>query len=239
MNATVGLIPAAGKAVRMYGLPKFLLPVKDGLLIDHLIAQMNQVVTEEIFIGTSHSNAEAILRYAPITYDQTKHYRVETRTMSETVLAARPIVGDANVIFGMGDSYWTGTSIYQRLLDKLNFSCVSAALWQVSSVQARSLGMCKVEGNIGDDEVIITKIVDKDQSGDLSWAWGALAWTKDFWQYIREDDPHVGYAVQRVIEQSNPVPAVLSDGIYFDCGTTDGYFECIRSFVDLAWRGDD
>jgi len=74
---------------------------------------------------------------------------------------------------------------------------------------------------------LITEIIDKPINSDLDYGWGAMVWTPEFWQYIKPEDPHVGFALQRAIEAGELVRAHNFPGKYYDCGTPDEYYECI------------
>jgi len=222
----ISIIPAAGQATRLHGLPKFLLPTPNGsFLLETLHNRMRAAGSDRTLIGANPDNAELLRQYKP---DGATVYTVHSATMSETVLAARKYINDADVLFGMPDSFWTDDSVYQRLAaDLAAGAMVSVALFWTWPNQHRSLGMCDVGFN-DDDELAIIQVIDKPETTNLHYAWGAMAWRPDFWQFIDPADPHVGYALQRAIEARANVRGYLAIGLYWDCGTPEGYFACIR-----------
>lgn len=222
----IGIIPAAGHATRINGIPKYLLPVPDGLLIDVLHRRMREADADQVLVGVGPHSSESLRTENRLLYT------VNTQTMSETVLAARQHFDDPDesVLFGMPDSYWLDDNVYQRLTKDIDHGAlVSVALFETRPGQENKLGMCDV--SFDNDVLRITQIADKPKQTTLHWAWGAMAWCAGFWKYIQPSDPHVGYALQRAVEAHDNVHAQLIYGPYFDCGTAAEYFTCIRQIT--------
>lgn len=222
----IGIIPAAGCATRINGIPKYLLPIPGGILIDVLHSRMRAADADQVLVGVGPHSSESLRTENRLLYT------VNTQTMSETVLAARQHFDDPDesVLFGMPDSYWLDEHVYQRLASDIdNGALVSAALFETSPAQRHKLGMCDVA--FDGDDLRITHVVDKPQDTTLHLAWGAMAWRAGFWKYIQPSDPHVGYALHRATEAHQNVRAVLVYGPYFDCGTPEEYFACIRKLT--------
>jgi UTP-glucose-1-phosphate uridylyltransferase len=224
---TIGLIPAAGHSTRIHGLPKFLLPMGDSYLLDIMARRMLTAGAEHVNTVTSFDNYGLLERFKT---DECTAYMRNTNTMSETVLEMRKYSGDNDVLFGMPDSYWTDDQVYEKLLDCLNktTAIVSLALFDVQAGQWDHVGMCYTAQE--DNTTHIIKIVDKPKIPELGYGclWGAMAWRSEFWKYIHAVDPHVGFAAQRAIEAGETVTGVTMDSYYYDCGTPERYFECIR-----------
>ncbi len=234
MTNFVGLIPAAGRATRFFGLPKYLFPLGNNSMLGSLCMRLTDGGAQELYIGANSDNRELLSRYAP--YDA-KIYRIDSRTMSETVWCAHKyhIIDDenANVLFGMPDSYWTDETVYPRMADAIRAGAtVAVALFEAHPGQHKSVGM--IDAIFDREDLIVRRVVDKPAETDLHLCWGALAWAPDFWQYIDPADPHVGYAVQRAIEHRVTVHGVLATGGYWDVGTPEGYYECIRAQSEIA-----
>lgn len=221
---TIGIIPCAGQATRIQKLPKFLLPVPGGYLLKVLHERMVSAGAQQTLVGANVFNWNLLSAY-PLS--GLTLYEANTPTMSQTVLNARAYLDlDQDILFGMPDTYWTDERVFDRLLAELNGSPVVAivGLWHVDREQSRKLGMCDV--SLGG---ILLNIEDKPPQTDLHYAWGAIAWRRAFWPYINPLDPHVGFALQRALEAGKIIRAVTFDGQYFDCGTADDYFACIRA----------
>ena len=93
----VGILPAAGTAARMSGLPKFLLPIPGTTLIGWHCQRLQAAGVEELLLGYSDSTALLLHRNAPpgaMLYNG-------GNTLAHTVNNARLIAGDSAVVFGM------------------------------------------------------------------------------------------------------------------------------------------
>lgn len=226
---TKGIIPAAGKATRIHGLPKFLLPVPGGYLLERMAARMGV----PCYIGANPDNAALLKATCP---PNATVYEVNSRAMPETILAARPYVGDEHVLVGMPDTYWTDKYVFDVLRDRLEmkWAICAVALFAVEPVMATRLGVCGVINNTGIP--FISSIVDKSATiPDAPYvnAWGAMAWTPEFWQYIHPEDAHMGIAMQRALDAGVRIAAFLASGDYYDNGTPEDYFRCIRELTGV------
>jgi NDP-sugar pyrophosphorylase family protein len=213
----IGIIPAAGKAERMGGIPKMLLPTPNGTLISLLCSRMERV--GQVIVGTRPVIYEALAGVCNALV-----YRCETATMSETVLTARQyIMAHETVCFGMPDTYFDDANAFVKLAAELKDGAdLAVGVFQTRPEQRHKLGM--VELTPGDE---VLRVVEKPAETSLTWAWGVLAWKPRFWQYIEARDPHVGYALPRALAAELDVRAVRMDGGFWDCGTPDEYFDLI------------
>lgn len=220
----VGIIPAAGKASRISGLPKFLLPFfhnnKSTILLTSLVDMMN---VDDLYVTTCPENAQLIYKYLPET---STLMVADTHTMSETVCRMQKLVGERNVLFGMPDTYVTDKFAYKKLADEMNRSNadVVVGLWKFREDQKGKLGQCQI-----DVDRNVVRVVDKDPTCDLEWAWGALAWKSSFWNHIDPKTSHVGYGLNPAIAAGLNVKAVYMEGEYYDCGTPSEYIKLLTS----------
>lgn len=233
-DSVIGLIPAAGKSTRIHGLPKFLLPVPgDEHLLGRTINWMHAAEAEPIIIGSSPENIQLVARFA-----ETKEYRVaETISMNDTLLRMR----DSRLgiyLLGMPDTYFDDFFIGQRMVDHLRTNGdfdVVVGLWPIRPEQRGQLGQCQVDGRH------VVNVVDKDPDCPFEWSWGIIAWKAPFWDYIKKEDPHVGYALQPAIDAGLRVGYVLAEGQYWDCGTISQYwdFATLKRHSETEGAGDD
>src|SRR3990167_2026504 len=223
----IGLLPAAGKAERMHHLPKYLLPVPGGYLLEHHVTGMRAVGCEPVWVGCNLDNIGLIFDY---TEDSAYVYIPDTHdTMTQTVLGVRlHIAPDEKVLFSMPDTYWDSPNVFLPLQMALeNGADIAVALF-VARFDQRNGGMCRITGNQ------VTEVVDKPGNGDWRYIWGALAWTSTFWDYMQPEDPHIGYALPRAIAAGLDVRGVLCDGDYWGFGTPGDYFSCLRSLGETV-----
>ena len=213
----IALIPAAGTASRFGGIPKMLLPTPRGTLMSMLLDKLSG---DEVHVAS----ASPVFGVLNALYGDRcqMHEIAPTSTMSQTVLAMQQYAGDRNVVFAMPDTcfedYWAFALSLWALEDD---AMVAVGMFQARPDQHTEGGMCVVEGDR------VTRIVDKAQERVSDWIWGVMAWKPDFWQYIHEDDPHVGYAAQRLLMAGIEVRAVKLAGGFWDAGTPDRYFKLL------------
>lgn len=218
---TIGILPAAGKATRIHGLPKYLLPVPGGYLLERMANRMGV----PCYIGANAENFDLINAYKR---PEDLAYSVNSRAMPETILAAREFAGDENVLVGMPDTYWTDEDVFRGLSDYLNKGAICAlAIFAVNAEMASRLGVCipGVDGYLG-------HIEDKQPQTEMRWVWGAAAWRPAFWRYIQPEDAHLGIAFQRALMRDVTIPMYAAFGDYYDNGTPEDYFRCIRELTE-------
>lgn len=225
----IGILPAAGNATRINGLPKFLLPIPGSYLLDWHERAMRAAGANSVYIGANEHTYPLLRQYAP----QADVYVARAHeTMSETVLSGYDAITECGYpfcLFGMPDSYWTDDGVYTKLAFALAEGAqLAVALFLLTPGQARHVGCVDVDGGR------ILGVIDKPASGHYFWCWGALAWKTPFWSCLRPEDPHVGYAIPRAMAEGLDVRAVRMDGSYYDCGTTERYFEMIHRIERAA-----
>jgi len=128
-----------------------------------------------------------------------------------------------NTLFGMPDTYFDDEQTYNKLATAINGDCdVAVAIFRARHRQHTKAGMVRTKYGK------VIEVVDKPETTDMVWLWGALAWKPAFWEYINGSDPHIGYALPRAIAAGVGVRAIRCDGNYWDCGTSAEYYELIR-----------
>ncbi len=170
MSNYVGVVPAAGEASRLDGLPKFLLPLDRGFLLSRLCDQFLSVVPfNDIDIVANLSTAPFIQGYArsaPIMMNQ-------PTTMSASVLRAREYHSDhgafarSNVLFAMPDTYIEDGAWARKLQDCIEGGADVAVgvFWTRDNAQRSQMGMVQLDGDY------ITDVVDKPAFTQLQWGW--------------------------------------------------------------------
>lgn len=215
----IGIIPAAGSASRMFGLPKMLLPTPRGVLID-VLAERMAVTCDHLYTGT-RSGLYGMLA-GRLATDAHTVYLANTATMSETVKLAERFTVGAYVAFGMPDTLFEDDTAYSKLIAALDAGAdVAVGVFRVRHGQHQRGGMVDIDGDR------VRAVVDKPETCSLAWIWGVLAWKPALWPLINPATPHVGYALPRAISAGLDVRPVILNGPYWDCGTPEEYFECI------------
>jgi hypothetical protein len=224
----VGLIPCSGSASRINGIPKFLLPCKEGNLINNTIDIFKKNNIKNIYIAVSEENKHHIKKIND-TDNDIKYIVKNTDTMSETVTHLLQIKSDKYILI-MPDTYFGLAEDFNELT-KLNILLkkydVVLVLWKIKEYQYGKLGQI----NIDTETKTIIDIVDKDINCRYEYSWGVIGWTNKMNQYIDPKTPHIGFLINKALELNIKIGYVISDTEYFDCGTPNEYFEMIRKYT--------
>lgn len=218
----VTILPAAGHATRMRGLPKFLLPcgnLDESLLEHHL--RMSLEVSDLVWIAT-RPNYAPLLSALGILSDRVMVSALDTSTMSETVRSITDVVDSQRFTVIMPDTFFGGDAPNLRLAESK--ASLDLALWEVREEQRGKLGL--VELSI-DNKVIGHR--DKDPDCNLPLAWGAMSFSKELASEIDAGDPHVGYLIESALSANVDINATIVTGSYYDCGTPQEYRDLLSS----------
>jgi UTP-glucose-1-phosphate uridylyltransferase len=214
----VGLIPCGGKAERLHGLPKYLMPIPGSTYaLDEMCRKLHAVKgLDWVFVGSGLHNQKLIDQYTPPK--GTNVYRADSKTMCEGVLAARPHTGDSDVIMCMADVHFSDETILGKMAAELSAGadCV-VAIWNTRPEQRKSLGMVAFDKKSHK----VHEVDDKPAKTALTDAWGAIGWKPSFWQYMRPPHAHMGLAINNAVSAGLTVKVVLAEGEYHDLGTIE------------------
>ena len=68
----------------------------------------------------------------------------------------------------------------------------------------------------------------KNKECKYNYGWGVVVFKQPFMKYILKEDLHTGYSMQRFLSDNNKITYEIVNGLYFDCGTADGYKEYLN-----------
>ena len=54
-----------------------------------------------------------------------------------------------------------------------------------------------------------------------------LSW--DIFDYLNNNEPHIGYAVKNGLDKGEKVDATVLEGSYYDCGTPSEYVDLLKN----------
>lgn len=217
----IGLMPAAGYATRLQGLPKQLLPVGETTLLGRMTAQMVDGGANRVYAIANSRNWGILSTCAPDGLDVHMH---NSRTMAETVLEGRKLAGSEPVLFGMPDTYVQEPGVFGIIAEMVQEADLVVGMFETRPEQRSSLGMVAPWG-------VRPRVIDKPTDpGPLQYAWGILAWNAPFWDFIKKEMNHVGDAINpwEAVHPDRTV-FVLLPGLYWDCGTFEEYAHLIGS----------
>lgn len=226
---TDAILPTAGSATRMRGLPKFLLPAGPDhvtLIEKHVLALADHC--ETIWIPTRPEQA-VLLATLGFSSDQVVVVPMKTATMTETVLRIAKISGAENFVMTMPDTFFSGEQPYSFLASgrgMMNLAC-----WRIREDQRGKLGQVKLAS---EPEGVILESVDKDPTCTYTHSWGAMSFTRSILEYADPSMPHTGYMISKLLHSSVPVLGREMQGSYYDCGTPEEYIQMLTKDSQIS-----
>lgn len=210
--ATIGILPASGKASRIGGIPKFCLPISDERsLLQWHVEQMLEVC-DEVRVSTRSE-------WVPIVQNMDMNIKLIVREPSTMSDAVKFMVGNYNdtVLIGMPDTYILGAqkNIYKEMLGYANADLVLGT-WECTNDIKGRVGQILVSG----DDVKSSK--DKVDNCDYPDMWGTMLFQKNMIRYIDPELAHPGLQIQEWIDMGMSIKSVRPGGKYMDIGTLKG-----------------
>lgn len=195
----IGLIPAAGKGTRIAPLPcsKELFPIgfhqtdiNDGaklfpkVISHYLIDQMQTAGVEDIIMVVSSGKMD-ILEYfgsgdalnARIMY----LFDDNPRGMPQSMNLAWPWLQDRTVLFGMPDTIFSPSDVYDQMLSRLEETQADVMLGIFHTDRPQKLCVVRLDE---DGKVVYMK--DKPAATDLTTAWGCGCWSPKFSAFMHQ-----------------------------------------------------
>lgn len=231
MQKTISVIPAAGSATRMSGIPKFLIPNSEGTpLIRWHVSQSN--------LASEHTIVVTRPEWAAITFEVLSGLKFElqcavTNTMTETVIIALQSRNPAVALIHMPDTFLgEDNKLAQAVSTTLEEKQTSLICWKTRADQKGKLGQVMFQENL-DGSLEIFKIVDKDPVTTSDHHWGAIAFFQPDVQNWDPKDSHVGITAQKMLEKNPSLRfrAIFSNEAYYDCGTSNELSTYLQSII--------
>ncbi len=226
MEKLLHIIPAAGKASRIGGIPKFLLPIaSDDFLIKFhlkLLQDSNLDITKVIVVSSEYF--ETINRLGL----DAQIIQADTKTMNETIkVAIDSFPEHSNYLLTMPDTYYKDRKIIENLVDNSiqKKSQISLGLWKIQESQKGKLGQVLIENEN------ITDVVDKDPNCQYLYAWGSIVWNKSVNHLINIKESHLGYILKPALNNGINIDYIVGKENYYDCGTFDEYSNLLKSNI--------
>ncbi len=221
------LIPAAGQATRMRGLPKFLLPIDENyttLLENHINNLRNTLGNDNPILIAIRPDLLPIVRSLNIDAKNLTFIEMVTSTMNETILNLADTSDSQHFLLIMPDTYFLGMQPYAHL--ESNPELCDLAIWKIRDEQRGKLGEVEV-----DENNFLSSIVDKNPNTMFDYSWGSLTFSRKLFKYVKKEDPHIGYSVSSALNDKQQISTKFVDGKYFDCGTPQEYIDLFKELL--------
>jgi hypothetical protein len=217
-----GILPAAGLATRMRGLPKFLLPCDDHyttLIEKHLSSMLE--TCETVWIPTRPEQT-ILLESLGLSSDRVVVVPMTTQTMTQTILRLTNISGAPRFVMVMPDTYFLGEQPYEYLANSKNN--LNLACWGIRPEQRGKLGQVLIDGE-NEGPILDTK--DKEPDCTFPNSWGAMGFDRSLLDLADAGMPHTGYLTKPALLAGMSVEGRVMNGMYFDCGTPSEYLQML------------
>ncbi len=222
------VLPAAGKATRVSGIPKFMLPIIDSKtrskptpLINWHLSKLSSLGMK-IVIPTSTTYFEIIKVMTEEFHAEV--IQIDSESMPDSILQTCEQVYSDDYLVLMPDTFFSSYEFVDPLIKSRNN--LTLATWKYRESQRGKFG--SVEIDTLRNEVL--NVVDKDPDCPLDAFWGSVKMSRNLLPYLRKYDNHLGHAFNRLLSQGEKIHQVNAEGEYYDIGTFDEYFELIKSF---------
>jgi len=216
--ATIGVLPASGKASRIGGIPKFCLPISDERsLLQWHVEQMLEIC-DEVRVSTRSE-------WVPIIQNMDMNIKIMVREPSTMSDAVKYMVGDYNdtVLIGMPDTYILNApnNIYKGLF-KEDAADIVLGIWECGE---------NLKGRVGQVLISNNKVIDSEDKVDncnYPDMWGTMLFRKNMIRYIDTKLDHPGKQLKEWISKGANIKAVRPGGQYMDIGTLRGLKQLYR-----------
>ena len=221
---SIHILPAAGSASRLNGIPKFLLPITTTSYLFKY--HMNLISSELDNIDLKFEVACNKINYPILNslniIDNLKI--IDSKSMVETVKKLVSTNSNKNIIYScsMPDTYFSSKNSFNEMRNKLLLDDevdVVLGLWKMEKFQKGKFGQVELDKS---NEKIL-QVVDKDPNCKFKYFWGTLMWNSVFNNFMHESDQHFGISINRAIKNGINIGFHINDGPYYDCGTFEEY----------------
>jgi hypothetical protein len=221
-NLRLAVIPAAGRAVRLNGLPKFLLPIgpSQSLLSYHV--KMASEYADLVVIGTRPEFSSLVLE---LSRDfGAKTCVVDTNTLTETIFEISRGLNPRTLTIHLPDTFVGDENVYARLESAAHSKEESGlALWRSSESQRGLLGQVEIQEHENVSRVL--RIVDKDPNFFTGYHWGSISFFQPDIDKWDKAEATIGNVAAKLISNGEKFFSILSESTYIDLGTLNSLKE--------------
>lgn len=252
--ATIGLIPAAGRATRLGRLPtsKELLPV--AFAPDLAPGEIPRVACSyvlEQFRTSGIDRAFIVLRQGkwdiPGYLEGGSRYGVDlaylvtdgTDSLVQTLALATPFTAGARVALGLPDILLTPTASYKVLAEQLDSTHADVVLGLYPAEEPERCDMVRL-----DEGGWVRRIEIKQPGTRLEYAWINALWRPSFTRFLVErqtgvtidcEELHLGHLFQEAVDAGMKVLGVtFPSGWFIDIGTPGSLWRAVQRFSQAA-----
>lgn len=252
-NNLVGIIPAAGKGMRLAPFPcaKELFPIgfqdypvkgqiekRPKVVSQYIIENMVEAGVRRLLIIVGQGKQDVVEYYGDgsrfglqIAY----LYQERLDGMPSAINLARPWIGNATVVFGMPDTIIRPVTSLKSLVDEHLHSGADLSLGLFATDRPHKFGMVEI-----DEQHNVVSTIDKPKLSSLKYMWGTCCWSGRFTNLLNEFlSRHDAGGKETVL--GDVFNAALAGGLnvrglptpegrYIDIGTADELNAALKEF---------
>lgn len=220
-----GIVPAAGLATRMRGIPKFLLPCDEiyTTLIEFHIQNLLKKC-ETIWIPTRPELVH-LLDSLNLPSERVVILPMTTENMTQTVSRVVSIAKASEYLLVMPDTFFLGESPYTSSY-QLGEEIAHLYCWKIRPDQKGKLGQVSA-----DTDGIVLDMQDKNPDCDFPIAWGSIMFRSELINHSNNHEPHIGYSVRNALKSDQKITSAIVNGKYYDCGTPAEYLTMLHEVI--------
>lgn len=242
----IGLIPAAGRGVRL-GLPypkelypvirnNHYKPISQFVLSNMTVAGLNHIVfvineTKHQLIGYFGDGHRFGCHISYVVQEPVENHNSSTSPgLASALDSAYHLIKGKTVFFGMADTIMQPTDVFKKAYDEGSLDD-EVILVLFPTEHPEKFGMVRT-----DDINHVIEIVDKPLTTDLTNMWGCIIWRPRFTEYLHEC-VHIKGQTDFALIMNNAISDgqkfhgyYVTDGIYVDLGTYEEIMEFDRHF---------
>jgi len=228
------VLPAAGSATRMGGLPKYLLPVGDSakpLLYFHLKMAFNSSTPTILMVHPKMFDYVSEL-CASWKFPSIQIKAILSDTMTETCQGAINDLRDDNYVsVSMPDTFFSQMLMdAYNPLESLHKTNPTLAIWNIQKFQIGKLGQVQVNPVSGK----VLEMVDKNESCAYKYSWGMMSVKVSLLRSFSVSDSHPGISLSKMLKDGLQIDSILQKDIYWDCGTPQEYAAALQLSLNVT-----
>lgn len=259
----VGIVPVGGKALRLFGSPKYLLASpRNGFLLKDTIQSLFDEGATHVIVPCSNNN-ERLVRAALEGMPQLRKIKIlpkDTPTVGAAVVGAceeaRTWVGASSQIyfaFAMPDVWTEQIPSYFSVNLRLNTQAL-VSCWKQTWGIAQGLGVVSYREDEMSGALYLDAVYDKPKvmppkfglQRDASASpyekvfpiWGTISWRDSLCNFLSDSHTHMGMFLEALLEANHRVRVREMGGHYFDVGTPLGLSQ-YSNFLASCYSEED
>jgi GTP:adenosylcobinamide-phosphate guanylyltransferase len=221
------VLPAAGSATRLNGIPKFLLPNRDGIPMINYHVSIAKEYASEVYVAVRPQLANLVKEILP---PNAIVHIVETQTMTETIATLLKIAEPKMAVIQLPDTYIGNGEDFPSAIELSSKMAADVLIgFTTRSDQRGKLGQVDIRSEAG--VLVVNQIADKDPNLHFGHHWGAVVLNSPDVNNWDLNLSHIGLVLQQEIERKMRKYAVISQQDYYDLGTIS---ELMRFYSDAV-----